>query len=167
MPEPHTAAIALGSNLPSRFGTPADNLQEAVARLRTLGRIASVSCFHATAPEIFTAQPEFVNAALLLKTSREPLDLMQALLAIEQAMGRVRTGVPHKGPRLIDLDLIFFGDRTMNTPTLILPHPGIAQRRFVLAPLAEIAPEWKHPATGLTVAEMLRNLQGTSAGSAA
>jgi 2-amino-4-hydroxy-6-hydroxymethyldihydropteridine diphosphokinase len=158
MPEPHQAAIALGSNLPSTFGGPSDNLREALARIGALGRVTAVSSFLATAPELFVDQPEFVNAALLLETALAPLDLMRALLAIETAMGRIRTGVPAKGPRLIDLDLIFFDALVLETPELSLPHPAVAERRFVLAPLAEIAPAWTHPVTGLTVADLLTQL---------
>ena len=154
----HRAAIALGSNLPSEFGGPADNLRVAVERIGALGRVAAVSSFLDTQPEIYVEQPRFVNAALLLETGLEPLELMRALLRIEQAMGRVRTGIPPKGPRVIDLDLIFFDDLVMETQELTLPHPGVAERRFVLAPLAEIAAELVHPVTGLTVEEMLATI---------
>jgi len=154
----HSAALALGSNLPSRLGGPRQNLDAAVERIGKLGRVTALSSYLATAPEINTDQPEFVNAALLLETRLDPLSLMHALLAIEVALGRVRTGVPPKGPRIIDLDLIFFDDVAMNSEELTLPHPGVAQRRFVLAPLAEIAPDWVHPTHGLTVREMLERL---------
>jgi len=162
MPELHNTAVALGSNLPSKFGAPADNLREAIARITTLGQVKAVSSFLTTAPEIYAAQPNFVNAALLLETALPPLELMRALLAIELAMGRVRTGVPPKGPRLIDLDLIFYDDAIIDSPDLTLPHPALASRRFVLAPLAEIAPKWLHPQTGLTVADMLDALRSTA-----
>ena len=159
MPELHNTAVALGSNLPSKFGAPADNLREAIARITTLGQVKAVSSFLTTAPEIYAAQPNFVNAALLLETALPPLELMRALLAIELAMGRVRTGVPPKGPRLIDLDLIFYDDLVLDSPGLTLPHPALASRRFVLAPLAEIAPNLIDPVTNLTIAALLSRLQ--------
>lgn len=158
MPEVHKAAIALGSNLPSVFGGPRENLDEAVRRFAEMGRVVAVSSYLATAPEIYLEQPEFVNAALLLETALEPLALMRGLLGIEGAMGRVRTGIPPKGPRLIDLDLIFFDAVVMETAELVLPHPGLAERRFVLGPLAEIAADWVEPVSGRTVAAMLAEL---------
>ena len=158
----HKAAIALGANLPSRLGTPRENLDEAVAQIGALGRVLAVSSYLATEPEIYTAQPDFVNAALVLETELEPLELMRALLGIEVAMGRVRTGVPPKGPRVIDLDLIFFDDLAMESEELTLPHPGVAERKFVLAPLKEIAAEWSHPRTGLSVGKMLERFSGAT-----
>jgi 2-amino-4-hydroxy-6-hydroxymethyldihydropteridine diphosphokinase len=158
MPEPHTAAIALGSNLPSDQGSPRRNLHSAIERIGALGRVTAISRFLVTAPEMYRDQPDFLNAALLLETALEPLDLLRALLAIELAMGRVRTGVPAKGTRIIDLDLVLFDEVVMTSAELTLPHPGLAERRFVLEPLSQIAPEWVHPATGETVAEMLRGL---------
>ncbi len=161
MPEVHTAAIALGSNLPSELGSPEQNLRAAIVRIGELGRVTAVSSFLVTEPEIYLDQPKFLNAALLLETALEPLALMRALLAIEVVMGRVRTGVPPKGPRVIDLDLLYYGEARLETTELTLPHPGLAERRFVLGPLAEIAPDWVHPGTGLAVAAMLRGLGGT------
>ena len=149
-----TAAIALGSNL----GDRRRNLNEAVVRMGELGEVAAVSSFHDTAPELFCDQPRFLNAAALLRTLLLPLELLEALLAIEQAMGRTREGVLAKGPRLIDLDLLLYGGQVMVSERLILPHPALAERRFVLAPLAEIAPEMIHPGSGETVAAMLRAL---------
>jgi 2-amino-4-hydroxy-6-hydroxymethyldihydropteridine diphosphokinase len=152
-PRAAAAAIALGSNLDSTFGSREQNLREAIRRLASLGHVRAVSTFYDTAPVGYTDQPRFVNAALLLETGLKPLDLMRGLLNIERAMGRERL-IP-KGPRVIDLDLLLYDDLVMNTDELTLPHPAIAERRFVLEPLAEIAPQMKHPVNGLTVSEML------------
>jgi 2-amino-4-hydroxy-6-hydroxymethyldihydropteridine diphosphokinase len=150
------AAIALGSNLPSEFGDAEANLREAVRRVGALGEVRAVSSFYRTAPVGYTAQPEFLNAALLLDTALAPLALMDALLAIERAMGRDRSAAtPVKGPRVIDLDLLMMDDVVMEEPGLTLPHPAMAERRFVLEPLAEIAPEMVHPVLELTVRELL------------
>ncbi len=149
------AAIALGSNLSSPFGTPAANLHEAIRRLATLGRVLATSSFLETAPVGYLDQPRFLNAALLLETMLAPLPLLHALLAIEQAMGRTRKNVPAKGPRIVDLDLLLYDSLVLTTPELTLPHPAMAERLFVLVPLAEIEPHRIHPVTGLTIETML------------
>jgi len=154
------AAIALGSNLSSAWGGPAENIDEAVRRTKALGDLRAISSLRVTAPVGYTSQPDFTNAVLLLETHLEPLDLMHALLDIERAMGRDRSAtVPPKGPRLIDLDLLLMEDVVLDTPELTLPHPELASRRFVLEPLAEIAPKMRHPLSGLSAAEMLRSLR--------
>ena len=152
------AAIALGSNLPSSFGSPADNLREALSRLAALGNITAISTFHATDPVGYLDQPRFLNAAALLDTSLPPLDLLHSLLAIERAMGRDRSTAPPKGPRIIDLDLLLYSDLIVQTPELILPHPALHERRFVLAPLAEIAPTLQHPTLHSSIADLLAHL---------
>ncbi len=180
------AAIALGSNLNSSFGDREANLEEAIRLIRSLGEVTAVSSFYETEPVGLLAQPQFLNGALLLETDLEPLPLLRELLSVERAMGRERVGAVAKGPRVIDLDLLLYfrrdgfkrhelneverdgaasdaadrdrGDVVMETEELVLPHPEMQTRRFVLEPLAEIAPEMIHPVSGLTVREMLGRL---------
>ena len=156
------AAIALGSNLHSSVsgvgGDRAANLREAVRRLGALGEVRAVSSFCDTAPVGLVAQPRFLNAAALLETAMEPVDLLRGMLEVERAMGRVR-GVA-KGPRVIDLDLLLYGDRVDASEELVLPHPEMERRAFVLEPLAEIAPGMVHPVLRMTVSEMLAQLRG-------
>jgi 2-amino-4-hydroxy-6-hydroxymethyldihydropteridine diphosphokinase len=156
------AAIALGSNLdsdvPGVGGDREANLREAVRRLGALGEVRAVSSFYDTEPVGLVAQPRFLNGALLLETELEPLTLLRGMLEVERGMGRVREVA--KGPRVIDLDLLLYGDRVVETEELVLPHPEMHGRRFVLEPLAEIAAGMRHPVVGMTVGEMLGRVRG-------
>lgn len=149
------AAIALGSNLSSAFGGREENLREAVRRVSSLGQVEAVSSFYDTEPVGYTDQPRFVNAALVLETELPPLELLRGLLGIERTMGRDRSATVAKGPRVIDLDLLLYGDVMVDTLELILPHPAMTERRFVLEPLAEIAPEMLHPVLNKTMRDLL------------
>ena len=157
------AAIALGTNLASKFGDREANLEEAVRLIRPLGEVTEISSFYDTEPVGFLDQPKFLNAALLLRTDLDPTVLLRELLMVEKAMGRDRTTTVAKGPRVIDLDLLLYIDSdsrhvVMNSEELVLPHPEMQKRRFVLEPLAEIAPEMRHPVLGLTAEELRRRL---------
>ena len=157
------AAIALGSNLDSDFGDRQANLEEAVRLIGELGEVTGVSSFYDTEPVGYLEQPKFLNGAILVATDLEPTALLRELLTVERAMGRDRARAVVKGPRVIDLDLLLYADRewgdvVMETEELTLPHPGMQERRFVLEPLKEIAPEWVHPVLGLTVGELLERV---------
>lgn len=145
MPE---ALIALGSNVGDREA----HLRFAVERLGALGAVRAVSSFHETEPVGYAAQGPFLNAAVVLETGLEPRVLMRELLAIEAERGRERR--VRNGPRTLDLDLLMYGDLTMDVPGLTLPHPRMHERLFVLAPLAEVAPERVHPCLKRSVREL-------------
>jgi 2-amino-4-hydroxy-6-hydroxymethyldihydropteridine diphosphokinase len=146
-------AIALGSNLGDRDGY----LRAAIAALQPSIRHLRVSTFHDTAPVGVGPQPTFLNATAVGETSLAARALLDTLLAVEHDLGRER---PFPGaPRTVDLDLILYGDAVIDeAPSLIVPHPRFRERRFVLEPLAEIAPDWRDPVTGQTIEELLRNL---------
>lgn len=146
------AYLSLGSNL----GNREQNLEEAVRRASTLGRVVAVSSFYETEPVEVTDQPWFLNCVLALETTAEPAQLMRELLRIEHEMGRQR--LVKKGPRSIDIDILLFGNAVVNTPDLTIPHPEMTRRRFVLEPLAEIAPDLLHPVSQKTVTLLLAEL---------
>lgn len=149
-----TAFLALGSNLGDREA----NLREAVRRLQAAGiQLIRASSIYETAPRDVLDQPEFLNAVIEVQTILFPIQLLHHVREIERTMGRRR--VTPKGPRNIDIDILFYGRSVIATEELEAPHPRLAQRRFVLEPLAEIAPGFRHPVTGKTAGEMLAGLE--------
>ncbi|MFZ0418970.1 MAG: 2-amino-4-hydroxy-6-hydroxymethyldihydropteridine diphosphokinase [Candidatus Sulfotelmatobacter sp.] len=140
--------LSLGSNIGDREG----HLREAQERLSGVGRVSAVSSFYETEPVEFTEQRWFLNCVVGLETGLTPQQLMTSILGIEEAMGRRR--VQKKGPRIIDIDILLFGDTILNSLEVTVPHPAMHERRFVLEPLAEIAPGVRHPVLNKTIIEL-------------
>lgn len=138
----HTAYIALGSNI----GDREQHLKNALAKIEELGefvKLEKISSFYNTAPVGYVEQPDFLNAVVKVKTILEPEELLSILQEIENTEGRERK--IHWGPRTLDLDILLFDDMVINTDTLVIPHPEMTKRDFVLVPLCEIAPYAIHP----------------------
>jgi 2-amino-4-hydroxy-6-hydroxymethyldihydropteridine diphosphokinase len=147
-----TAYLSLGSNL----GDRAANLRTALAQLDAGGRLLAVSALYETQPVDLPDQPWFLNCVAAIETDKTPRELLQLALQIEAAMGRLR--MRKHGPRNIDIDVVLFGDRVVDEPGLKIPHPAMHQRKFVLEPLVEIAPEARHPELKKTARELLTEL---------
>ena len=143
-----TAYIGLGANLGDRLET----LREAVRRLRELDEVTSVASLYETVPVGYTDQPLFLNAVVALQTGLAAPQLVQALLDIEASLGRTRSF--RNAPRTLDLDLLLLGDEVVDQDDARVPHPRLHERAFVLAPLAELAPDLVHPVLGLTIQEL-------------
>jgi 2-amino-4-hydroxy-6-hydroxymethyldihydropteridine diphosphokinase len=149
---PNRVYLSLGSNV----GERAAQLRDAIARLVAVGRVVAVSSFYETEPVEFTEQPWFLNCAIELETEMRPQELMAAILRVEQRMGRKR--LLDKGPRSIDIDILLFGDAIVDSDEVTIPHPAMHERRFVLEPLEEIAPEVRHPVLKKMIREMVADL---------
>jgi len=146
-------AIALGSNLGDRRAHLVFGVGQLALHLQNL-RISTT--LETAAVDVSTPQPPYLNAAVAGDTTLAPDALLEALMQIEQARGRSRPSP--RAPRTLDLDLILYADRVIETPALVVPHPRFRARRFVLEPLAEIARDWRDPVSGKTVGELLEEL---------
>jgi 2-amino-4-hydroxy-6-hydroxymethyldihydropteridine diphosphokinase len=144
-----TAWIGIGSNL----GDRKQHLKDACDLLRT--RVVRISSFYETEPVDFADQPWFLNAALEIESDWTPRELLKQCQRVEAELHRER--LQPKGPRTIDLDILFYDDLILNDADLVIPHPAIANRRFVLEPLAEIAPGLIHPVMKKSIADLLRD----------
>ncbi|HEX8333382.1 MAG TPA: 2-amino-4-hydroxy-6-hydroxymethyldihydropteridine diphosphokinase [Segetibacter sp.] len=145
------AFLLIGGNLGDRLL----NLKEALVEIRkSVGKIVGQSQVYETAAWGITEQPAFLNQVLLVETHLPATQLLSTLLKIEKKLGRKRKA--KLGPRIIDIDILFFNDDIISSPDLVIPHPELPNRRFALVPLNEVAPHFKHPVLQKTVAEMLK-----------
>ena len=152
-----TVYLSLGSNVGDRRA----NLEQAIAEMAKIGTVQKRSALYETEPMEVTDQPWFLNMAVELETELMPKQFIAAVLDIERSMGRKRT--KKKGPRTIDIDVVLFGKSIIEMQGLTVPHPAMHQRRFVLEPMAEIAPEVRHPVYKKTMRE-LRDALPTGSG---
>jgi 2-amino-4-hydroxy-6-hydroxymethyldihydropteridine diphosphokinase len=146
--------LSLGSNL----GDREKNLRDAIAAMAATGvRVVRTSSIYETEPVDFAEQPWFLNCVIEAQTTLAPRDLLLALRGIESRMGSKKEFA--KGPRLLDIDILLYGEATIDKSELLVPHPRMTQRRFVLAPLAELLPQLRHPSWNGTAAELLAQLR--------
>lgn len=150
VPSMKTVYLGLGSNV----GDREKNLRKAIEQLAAPNlRVVRVSSTYETEPIGFAAQHWFLNLVVEAETELFPMQLLSRTIKIERSLGRVRT--IKNGPRTIDIDILLYGKTVIHTATLEIPHPRMAERRFVLAPLAELAPDLRHPVTHKSIREML------------
>ena len=151
--------LGLGSNL----GEPVKAIEQALELIEKTGlaRVKRVSCLYETEPVGIKDQPWFINAVALVETERDPLAFRRGLEEIEQRLGRPSQRVKN-GPRIIDLDILLWGELVFESEELVIPHPRMHLRRFVLEPLAELDPDLLHPSRGKTIKELLEELRDPS-----
>ena len=145
--------LGLGSNLGDRLA----NLQSGVALLAHALGVVECSSVYETEPWGHKGQPKFLNLVCRACAAVSPDELLRLCQETERAVGRTRTF--KYGPRVLDVDVLAFGDSVIDTPNLVVPHPRLTERRFVLVPLAEVAPKWVHPVMGKTASELLREVE--------
>lgn len=149
--------VALGANLPGRFDSPKQALTAALTELSKHGlKITKSSRLFLTAPVPVSDQPWYHNAVVAVETTLSPFALLEVLQTIENDFGRVRT--ERNAPRVLDLDLIAYNDTILDKPELIVPHPRMHDRGFVLLPLADIAPDWVHPISKKPLTELIASI---------
>ncbi len=151
--EPVTVYLSFGSNMGNRQG----NLNKALEILSQRVKLGQISSIYDTEPVGNADQPRFLNLVCQIDTRLAPMELLSLTKGIESKLGR-KLGEPNS-PRPIDIDILFYGDQVLESPKLVIPHPRLEERAFVLIPLSEIAPELVHPVSGKTAKEMLEALQ--------